>query len=93
MQEFISCHWKSGEHFIKANILIKEDWVQIKYEHRLTEDIDILRAGITLHSFSSSKKLENYTAWNGLTFINIPPNKVKVYQLTTKHIVTELPVD
>jgi hypothetical protein len=73
--------------------MIKEDWVQIKYEHRLTEDIDILRAGITLHSFSSSKKLENYTAWNGLTFINIPPENVKVYQLTTKHVVEELPVD
>jgi len=79
----------NGEHLIKANIMIKEDWVQIKYEHRLTEDIDILRAGITLHSFSSSKKLENYTAWNGVTFINIPPNKVKVYQITTKHAVTE----
>jgi hypothetical protein len=93
MQEFISCHWKSGEHLIKANIMTKEDWVQVKYEHRLTEDIDILRAGITLHSFLSSKKLENYTAWNGLTFINIPPEKVKVYQIITKHVVEELPVD
>jgi hypothetical protein len=72
--------------------MIKEDWVQVKYEHRLTEDLDILRAGTTLHSFSSSKKLENYTAWNGVIFITIPAEKVKVYQLTTKHVVEELPV-
>jgi hypothetical protein len=74
--------------------MIKENLVKIRYEHRLAEDIGkTLKAGVTLHSLERRDKLPHYSAWNGLKFINIPLNKVKVYQVTTKHTVEETPVD
>jgi hypothetical protein len=71
---------------------IKENWVMVRYEHRLTEDIGTLKAGTTLHSLETRDKLPFYSAWNGVKFIDIPSEKVTVYQVTTKHTVTEYPV-
>ena len=74
--------------------MIKENWVEVTYLHKLTEDIGAtLKAGIVLNRTSDSKKLEHYSTWNGYIFFPIPPGKVKVYQLTTKHTVEELPVE
>jgi hypothetical protein len=67
-------------------------WIKVRYEHRLTEDIGTLKEGITLHSLETRDKLPLYSAWNGVKFIDIPSEKVNVYQVTTKHTVTEHPV-
>jgi len=73
--------------------MIKENSIKVRYEHRLTEDFNTLKEGITLHCLENSDKLPDYSAWNGIEFITIPPEKVRVYQVTTKHIVEETPVD
>jgi hypothetical protein len=73
--------------------MIKDKSVKVRYEHRLTEDIGTLKAGITLHSLSNPNKLGSYSAWNGVTFITISPEKVKVYQLTTTTVLEEVLVD
>ncbi len=73
--------------------MIKDNSVEVRYEHRLTEDIGTLKAGITLHSISNPNKLGSYSAWNGVTFITISPEKVKVYQLTTTTVLEEVLVD
>jgi hypothetical protein len=69
--------------------MIKDGWIKIRYEHRLAEDLGTLRKGITLHSLSTHDKLPHYSAWNGVSFITIPSEKVRVYQVTTKHTVEE----
>ena len=69
--------------------MIKDGWIKVRYEHRLTENIGTLKKGITLHSLSTRDKLPHYSAWNGVGFITIPSEKVKVYQITTKHMVEE----
>jgi hypothetical protein len=70
--------------------MIKENLENIRYEHRLTEDVDTLKAGITLHSLCSRDKLSQYSAWNGATFMTIPSDKVQIYKVTTSTIVEEV---
>jgi hypothetical protein len=73
--------------------MIKENSVKVRYEHRLTEDFNTLKEGIALHCLENSDKLPLYSAWNGIEFITIPRDKIRVYQITTKHTVEETPVD
>ena len=78
----------------KDNQMIKEDWVQIEYLHKLTEDVEeYIRSGMIVLRTSDSKKRESYSVFDGDKFRAIPPEKIKVYQLTTKHKVEELPVE
>lgn len=70
---------------------VKEDTTNIRYVHKLAEDVgDTLKAGIILHSLSNPNKLNQYSAWNGVGFSSIPPEKVKVYKISTRTMVEEL---
>jgi hypothetical protein len=74
--------------------MIKEKWVEVEYLHKLTEDIEeYIYSGLTVLRTSDSKKRERYSVFDGDKFRTIPPEKIKVYQLTTKHSVEELPVE
>lgn len=78
----------------KDNQMIKEKWVEVEYLHKLTEDIEeYIYSGLTVLRTSDSKKQESYSVFDGDKFRTIPPEKIKVYQLTTKHSVEELPVE
>jgi hypothetical protein len=70
--------------------MIKNDTTEVRYLHKLAEDVDqTLKAGIILHSFEGPNKLNQYSAWNGTSFSNIPLEKVKVYKLITRTIIEE----
>jgi hypothetical protein len=70
--------------------MIKENNTEVRYLHKLMEDVGgTLKAGITLHSFASPGKLKQYSAWNGIAFSLIPPEKVNIYKLTTRTIIEE----
>lgn len=74
--------------------MIKEDWIEIEYLHKLEEDIEeYIRSGIIVLRTEDSKKRESYSVFDGDKFRAIPPEKIKVYKLTTKHFVEESPVD
>ena len=77
--------------------MTKENWVQVEYLHKLTEDVGSIGAthiaGIVLTCTPTPQKLEYYSTFNGVGFDKIPPEKVKVYQRTTKHSVEETPVE
>ena len=63
--------------------------IEVEYIHRLTEDIGwTLKAGIVLKRTASSDKPEDYSAWTGLTFVSISPEKVRVYKVTTTTIIS-----
>jgi hypothetical protein len=74
--------------------MIKKNWVEVEYLHKLTEDVEeYICNGLTVLRTSDSKKQNNYEVFNGEKFIRVSPDKIKVYQLTTKHTVEELPVE
>ena len=71
----------------------KKTSVQVEYHHKLTEDLAILTAGIIVKRTTTPDKLARYSAYNGIGFTSIPPELVKVYQITTRTEAEELPLD
>ena len=66
--------------------------VLVEYFHRLTEDLGVLKEGISLRTTSTPSKLESYSAFNGTGFIVIHPDKVQVLQRTTTTTIEVTPV-
>ena len=56
--------------------------VLVEYIHRLTEDIGVLKEGISLRTTSTPSKLESYSAFNGTGFTVISPERVQVVRRT-----------
>lgn len=78
--------------------MIKDIKVQVEYVHRLTEDVElrsgvVSQAGISVARGSDCYVRDRYSVFDGIGFTPIPPEKVKVYQVTTRTIVEEHPVD
>lgn len=73
---------------------MRTEEIEVEYLHKLTEDIEkyIWKGQIVLRT-SDPEKRETYSVFNGIKRVIILPEKVKVYQLTTRHIVEELPVE
>lgn len=70
---------------------LTDNYVEIEYHHKLNEDIgDTLKAGIILIRTPVKEKLSYYTAWNGMKFVQISPDKIAVYQKTTKVTVEKV---
>ena len=57
--------------------------VLVEYIHRLTEDIGVLKEGISLRTTSTPSKLESYSAFNGTGITVIPLERVQVVRRTT----------
>jgi glutaredoxin-related protein len=67
-----------------------DNYVEIEYLHKLNEDIgDTLKAGIVLKRTPIREKLTSYSQWNGMEFVKIHPEKVTLYQKTTRVTVEE----
>ena len=78
--------------------MIKDSRIKIEYVHRLIEAVElrpgvILEAGVSVARGSDRYVREGYWAFDGTGFAPVPPEKVKVYQVTTSTTVTELPVN
>ena len=70
---------------------LTDNYVEIEYLHKLNEDVgDTLKASIVLKRTPIREKLSSYSQWNGMEFVQIPPEKVTVYQKTTKVTVEEV---
>lgn len=70
---------------------LSDNYVEIEYLHKLNEDFgDTLKAGIILKRTPIREKCASYSQWNGMGFVEIPPEKVTLYQKTTRVIVEEV---
>ena len=60
----------------------------IHYEHRLIDSFGLCKPGELLASTETNKKLNQYTVPIGLEYIEVPINKVSVFEVLTETIVT-----
>lgn len=70
--------------------------VMVEYIHQLKEDIqpeNWLHGGVTLRVTSTPDKLESYSAFSGIGFLEIAPDKVQVLKRTTTTTIETTPVD
>lgn len=70
---------------------LTDSYVEIEYIHKLNEDVsDTLKAGKVLRGTPTREKRPFYVEWNGVDNIEIPLEKVTVYQKTTRVTVEEV---
>lgn len=70
--------------------MLTDNYVEIEYLHRLNEDHGDLKAGLLLRRTPTRDKRPFYNQWNGTEIIEIPLEKVTLYQKTTRVTVEEV---
>ncbi len=80
-----------------------DTWTEINYFHKLTEDIvvekapgylAVLKAGKVIEVTDEPQKQDTYWVYADFGIrVEIPPEKIKVYQITRTIIAKETPVE
>ena len=71
---------------------LTDNYVEIEYLHKLNEDHGDLKAGLLIRRTPTRERRPFYNQWNGEQIIEIPQEKVTLYQKTTRVTVEEVKV-
>ena len=63
---------------------LTDNYVEIEYLHKLNEDHGDLKAGLLIRRTPTRERRPFYVAWNGIDNVEIPQEKVTLYQKTTR---------
>jgi hypothetical protein len=63
---------------------LADNYVEIEYLHKLNEDYGELKAGVLIRRTPTGERRPFYNHWNGEQIIEIPQEKVTLYQKTTR---------
>lgn len=63
---------------------LTDNYVEIEYLHKLNEDHGDLKAGLLIRRTPTRERRPFYAAWNGIDNVEIPQEKVTLYQKTTR---------
>lgn len=69
---------------------LTDNYVEIEYLHKLNEDHEDLKAGLLLRRTPTSERRPFYNQWTSTEIIEIPQEKVTLYQKTTRVTVEEV---
>lgn len=70
--------------------MLTDSYVEIEYLHKLNEDFEGFKAGTVLKRTPIGEKRPFYIVWTGLGNLEIPLEKVTLYQKTTRVTVEEV---
>ena len=69
---------------------LTDSYVEIEYLHKLNEDFGELKSGLLLRRTPIREKRPFYIVWTGTGNLEIPLEKVTLYQKTTRVTVEEV---
>lgn len=69
---------------------LTDNYVEIEYLHKLNEDFGEFKSGLLLRRTPTRERRLFYNQWNGKQIIEIPQEKVTLYQKTTRVTVEEV---
>ena len=69
---------------------LTDSYVEIEYLHKLNEDFGELKSGLLLRRTPTRDKRPFYNQWTGSEIIEIPQDKVTLYQKTTRVTIEEV---
>ena len=69
---------------------LTDNYVEIEYLHKLNEDHGDLKAGLLIRCTPTRERRPFYVAWNGIDNVEIPQEKITLYQKTTRVTLEEV---
>ena len=70
--------------------MLTDNYVEVVYLHKLNEDFETLKAGLLIRRTPTRERRPFYNHWNAEQIIEIPQEKVTLYQKTTRVTVEEV---